>query len=107
MKIYNLLNDSKIKQLVDLLKKKYVSYWNQTPPHHVNKDFIMPSKKSYSPFSYLDSTKKNPLRRTLVKLRIGCTTYVMKEVGTKKSLSMKEYVPFVVLIKLRTKPISY
>ena len=25
---YNSLSDSKIKQLVDLMKKKYVSYWN-------------------------------------------------------------------------------
>ena len=27
---YNSLSDSKIKQLVDLMKKKYVSYWNPT-----------------------------------------------------------------------------
>ena len=31
--IYNLLSDSKIKQLVYLMKKKYVSYWNQTLQH--------------------------------------------------------------------------
>ena len=31
---YNSLNDSKIKQLtVDPMKKKYVSYWNQTLQH--------------------------------------------------------------------------
>ena len=27
---YNSLSDSKIKQLVDLMKERYVSYWNQT-----------------------------------------------------------------------------
>ena len=30
---YNSLSDSTIKQLVDLVKKKYVSYWNQTLQH--------------------------------------------------------------------------
>ena len=29
----NALSDSKIKQLVDLMKKKYVSSWNQTLQH--------------------------------------------------------------------------
>ena len=31
---YNSLSDSKIKQFVDLTKKKYVSYWNQTSLQH-------------------------------------------------------------------------
>ena len=30
---YNSLSNSKIKQLVDLMEKKYVSYWNQTLQH--------------------------------------------------------------------------
>ena len=30
---YNSLSDSKIYQLVDLMKKNYVSYWNQTLQH--------------------------------------------------------------------------
>ena len=34
--------------------------------------FSLSIKKNYSPSAYLDSTRKNPLRRTLVKLRIGC-----------------------------------
>ena len=45
---YNSMDDSKINQLVDLMKKKYHSI-----------------KKNYSP--YLDSTRKNPLRRALTR----------------------------------------
>ena len=68
---YNSLSDSKIKQLVDLMKKKYVSYWNQTLPHSRKLSFYHYIKKNYSLSAYLDSTRKNPMR-TLVKLRISC-----------------------------------
>ena len=105
----NSLCDCKIKQLVDLMEKKYVSYWNHTVQHSRKLSFYLSIKKNHNPSAYLDSTRKNPMRRTLVKLRIGCHngTYVLKRVGTTKSLSMKRYVPSVELIKLRTKPISY
>ena len=69
---YNSLSDRKIKQLVDLMKKKYVSYWNQTLQHSRKLSFYHSMKKNYSFSAYLDSTRKNPMRRTLVKLRIGC-----------------------------------
>ena len=69
---YNSLSDSKIKQLVDLMKKKYVSYWNQTLQHSRKLSFYHSIKKNYSLSAYLDSTRKNPMRRTLLKLRIGC-----------------------------------
>ena len=69
---YNSLSDSKIKQLVDLMKKQYVSYWNQTLQHSRKLSFYHSIKKNYSLSAYLDSTRKNPMGRTLVKLRIGC-----------------------------------
>ena len=69
---YNSLSDSKIKQLVDLMRKKYVSYWNQTLQHSRKLSFYHSIKKNYSLSAYLASTRKNPMRRTLVKLRIGC-----------------------------------
>ena len=69
---YNSLSDSKIKQLVDLMEKKYVSYWKQTLQHSRKLSFYHSIKKNYSLSAYLDSTRKNPMRRTLVKFRIGC-----------------------------------
>ena len=69
---YNSLSNSKIKQLVDLMKKKHASYWNQTLQHSRKLSFYHSIKKNYSLSAYLDATRKNPMRRTLVKLRIGC-----------------------------------
>ena len=54
------------------MKKKYVSYWNQTRKHSRKLSFYHSIKKNYSPSAYIDSTRKNPLRRSLEKLRIGC-----------------------------------
>ena len=70
---YNSLSDSKIKQLVDLIKKKYVSCWNQTFQHSRKRSgFYHSIKKNYSPSACIDSTRKNPLTRTLVRFRISC-----------------------------------
>ena len=78
----NSLCDSKIKQLVDLMKRKYVSYWNQTLQHSRKLSFYHSIKKNYSPSAYLDSTRKNPMRRTLVKVTIGCHN-LRVETGTR------------------------
>ena len=96
---YNSLSDSKIKKLVDFLKKKYVSCWNQTLQHSRKLSFYHPIKKNYSHSTYFDSTRKNPMRRTLLKLRIGCHNLRVEQLGTTKPLSMKGYVPSVVGIK--------
>ena len=43
------LSDSKIKQLVDLMKRKYVSYCRQTLQHYRSKlSFYHSIKKNYS-----------------------------------------------------------
>ena len=67
----NSLNEGKIKQYVDLMKKKYISYWNQTLQHSQKLSFYYTSKKNYSLSAYLDLTRKNPSRKSLVKLRIS------------------------------------
>ena len=67
----NSLNEGKIKQYVDLMKKKYISYWNQTLQHSQKLSFYYTFKKDYSLSAYLDLTRKNPSRKSLVKLRIS------------------------------------
>ena len=54
------------------MEKKYISYWNQRLQHSRKLGFYHSIKKNYSPSVYLDSKRKNPSRRILVKLRIGC-----------------------------------
>ena len=67
----NLLNKCKIKQYVDLMQKKYITYWNHTLQHSQKLNFYYKIKTNYSPSVYLDLTRKNPSRKTLVKLRIS------------------------------------
>ena len=54
------------------MKKKYVSYWNQTLQDSCKLSFYHSIKNNYSPSAYLDSTRKISMRRTLVKVIIGC-----------------------------------
>ena len=67
----NLLNKCKIKQYVDLMQKKYITYWNHTLQHSHKLNFYYKIKTNYSPSVHLDLTRKNPSRKTLVKLRIS------------------------------------
>ena len=49
----------------------YISYWKQTLQHSQKRSFYYTFKKSYSLSAYLDLTRKNPSRKSLVKLRIS------------------------------------
>ena len=69
---YSSLNDCKIKQYINIMKQKYISHWNQTLQNSQKLSFYNTIKNNYSPSTYLDLTRKNPLRKTLVKLRISC-----------------------------------
>ena len=51
---YKSLSDSKINQLVDLMKKKYVSCWNQTFQHSRKLSFHHFNKENYSSSAYLE-----------------------------------------------------
>ena len=53
------------------MQKKYISYWNHTLQHSQKLNFYYKIKTNYSPSVYLDLTRKNPSRKTLVKLRIS------------------------------------
>ena len=106
---YNSLSDSKIKQLTDLLKNKYVSCWNQTLQHSRKLDFYHPIKKNDSHSTNFDSTRKNPMRRTLLKLRMGCHNLRVETTRYDKTPFDERLCPFCSgnKIKMRTKPISY
>ena len=60
------------KTLISRLKQKYISHWNQTLQNSQNLNFYNTIKNNYSPSTYLVLTRRNPLRKTLVKLRISC-----------------------------------
>ena len=58
-------------EYVDLMKKKYISYWNQTLQHSQKLSFYYTFKKNYSLPAYLDLARKIPSKKSLVKLRIS------------------------------------
>ena len=57
---YSSLSDSKIKQLVDLMKKKYVSCWNKTSQHSRKLRFYHSNKENYSLLLTLTQQEKVP-----------------------------------------------
>ena len=73
------------------MKKKYVSYWNQTLQHSRKLSFYHSIKKNYNLSAYLDPTRKNPMRRTLVKLRIGCHNLLV-ETGRYDKIPLDERI---------------
>ena len=52
------------------MQKKYISYWNHTLQHSQKLNFHYKIETNYGPPACLDLTRKNPSRRTLVKVRI-------------------------------------
>ena len=67
----HLLNECKIKQYVDRMQKKYVLMESYPSTFTKTFNFCYKIKTNYSTPAYLDLTRKNPSRKTLVKLRIS------------------------------------
>ena len=61
-----------IVKLNNVMKQKYISHWNQTLQNSQKLSFYNTIKNNSSPFTYLVLTRRNPLRKTLLKLRISC-----------------------------------
>ena len=69
---YSSLNDCKVKQYINVMKQKYISHWNQTLQNSQKLSFYNTIKNNSSPSTNLVLTRRNPLRKTLLKLRISC-----------------------------------
>ena len=68
---HDTLDDTKITYPVDQMKKKYIAYWKHSLCNSQKLEFYNTIKDSYTPSPYLHLTRKNPNRKTLVKLRIS------------------------------------
>ena len=53
------------------MQKKYITHWKHSLCNSQKLEFYNAFKDSYTPSIYLDVTRKNPKRKTLVKLRIS------------------------------------
>ena len=65
------LDDTKIMHSVDRMQKKYITHWKLSLCNSQKFEFYNVFKDRYTPSTYLDVTRKNPNRKTLVKLRIS------------------------------------
>ena len=68
---YENLDDMKIMHFVNHMQKKYITHWRHALCNSQKLEFYNVFKDSYTPSIYLDVTRKNPNRKTLVKLRIS------------------------------------
>ena len=68
---YENLDDMKIMHFVNHMQKKYITHWRHALCNSQKLEFYNVFKDSYTLSIYLDVTRKNPNRKTLVKLRIS------------------------------------
>ena len=65
------LDDTKILHFVDHMQKKNITHWKHSLCNSQKLEFYNVFQDSYTPSIYLDVTRKNRSRKTLVKLRIS------------------------------------
>ena len=100
------VNTAKVTMFLQLMKQKYISYWQHTLQHSQKLEFYRSFKNEYVTFSYLELTSRISDRRTLTKLRIS-NHKLMIELG-RYTIRPKiiGFVQSVTVIKLKMKFIS-
>ena len=66
----NNLSEAKIKHYIDIIKQKYITYWQHTIHHSKKTQFNSIIKHDDKISSYLDLTRNSTNRENLVKIRI-------------------------------------
>ena len=64
------LSETKIKHYIDIIKQKYITYWQHTIHHSKKTQFNSIFKHDDKISSYLDLTRNSTNRENLVKIRI-------------------------------------
>ena len=67
----NNLSEAKIKHYIDIIKQKYIAYWQHTIHHSKKLQFYSLFKHDYKISSYLDLIRNSANRKDLVKIRIS------------------------------------
>ena len=67
----DLVDTAKVTMFLQLMKQKYISYWQHTLQHSQKLEFYRSFKNEYATSSYLELTRRVSDRRTLTKLRIS------------------------------------
>ena len=64
-------SEAKIKRYIDIIKQKYITYWQHTIRHSKKLQFYSLFKHDYKISSYLDLIRNSANRKNLVKIRIS------------------------------------
>ena len=67
----NNLSEAKIRHYIDIIKQKYITYWQHTIHHSKKLQFYSLFKHDYKISSYLDLIRNSTNRKDLVKIRIS------------------------------------
>ena len=67
----DLVDTAKVTMFIQLMKQKYISYWQHTLQHSQKLEFYRSFKNEYATSGYLELTRRVSDRRTLTKLRIS------------------------------------
>ena len=67
----NNLSEAKIKHYIDIIKQKYIAYWQHTIHHSKKLQFYSLFKHDNKISSYLDLIRNSSNRKDLVKIRIS------------------------------------
>ena len=67
----NNLSEAKIRHYMDIIKQKYIPYWQHTIHHSKKLQFYSLFKHDYKISSYLDLIRNSNKRKDLVKIRIS------------------------------------
>ena len=67
----NNLSEAKIKHYIDIIKLKYITYWQHTIHHSKKLQFYSLFKHDYKISSYVDLIRNSGNRKDVVKVRIS------------------------------------
>ena len=90
----NNLSEAKIKHYIDIIKQKYVAYWQHTIHHSKKLQFYSLFKHDYKISSYLDLIRNSANRKDLVKIRIS-NHKLMIETGRYNQTSRNDRLPYL------------
>ena len=96
----DLVDTTKVTMFLQLIKQKYISYWQHTLQHSLKLEFYRSFKNEYATSSYLELTRRVSDRRTLTKLRIS-NHKLMTELGRYNDTPRENRLCFVTKPKMK------
>ena len=89
----NNLSEAKIKHYIDIIKQKYITYWQQIIHHSKKLQLYSSFKHDYKISSYLDLIRNSANRKDLVKIRISNHKLMIETGGYNQTSRNNRFCP--------------